>query len=379
MECDPGAQRQRVGFGLSGVEHGLELARPIRAPVCLWVRRSRLRVKATMENSTGARLPLANGEKIWSLSRDLLWRRSSADWRPGRRPCAWTGSKKTPPRKPKPARPRASRRKNPGRLAKPRARGQEGFPVYSVSADLAGSTGMSFFQKSFPDRFLDVAWPSPTWSAPGGLAKRADSIVTLSASSASPRQPAFDHGRALAGPGHRRLFPCRVSGRATGPPSGDHLFRGHLGHPARGGHRLLLRRRGGSAHVPGHPAHRHDRKAGRDGESVVFFVGRENYPVRLADTPSMNGQGADAGQRCDVAIIAADLCSAAMKPGASCRSKKSKPRLSAIRSSIGGRGNHWRGGAQVFGAGHHHRGPSADLRDGRPGGPRLALAGIASA
>ena len=33
---------------------------------------------------------------------------------------------------------------------------QEGYPVFSISADVQGSTGISTFQKSFPDRFIEV-------------------------------------------------------------------------------------------------------------------------------------------------------------------------------------------------------------------------------
>src|SRR5690606_34747398 len=33
---------------------------------------------------------------------------------------------------------------------------QDGLPVYSISCDVQGSTGMSPFQKTFPDRFIEV-------------------------------------------------------------------------------------------------------------------------------------------------------------------------------------------------------------------------------
>src|SRR2546421_8889366 len=33
---------------------------------------------------------------------------------------------------------------------------QEGYPVYSISADVQGSTGISLFQKSLPERFIEV-------------------------------------------------------------------------------------------------------------------------------------------------------------------------------------------------------------------------------
>src|SRR6185295_13948059 len=33
---------------------------------------------------------------------------------------------------------------------------QEGLPVYSISSDVQGSTGISLFQKSLPDRYIEV-------------------------------------------------------------------------------------------------------------------------------------------------------------------------------------------------------------------------------
>jgi len=49
---------------------------------------------------------------------------------------------------------------------------QAGYPVYSVSSDVQGSTGMSTFQKSFPDRFVEVGIAESNMvSVAAGLAK----------------------------------------------------------------------------------------------------------------------------------------------------------------------------------------------------------------
>ncbi len=54
---------------------------------------------------------------------------------------------------PAPAAPAIKSDKVPGGLAKGAVRAaQAGYPVYSISCDVQGSTGISLFQKSFPDR-----------------------------------------------------------------------------------------------------------------------------------------------------------------------------------------------------------------------------------
>ena len=41
---------------------------------------------------------------------------------------------------------------------------QEGYPVFSVSSDVQGSTGIASFQKSFPIVLSKWGLLSPTWS-----------------------------------------------------------------------------------------------------------------------------------------------------------------------------------------------------------------------
>ena len=55
------------------------------------------------------------------------------------------------------AAPSVKKDKVQGGLAKGAIRAAtEGLPVYSISCDVQGSTGISTFQKSFPDRFIEV-------------------------------------------------------------------------------------------------------------------------------------------------------------------------------------------------------------------------------
>ena len=228
--------------------------------------------------------------------RDLFRRRRSPpSWPPGPGRCAPTGRRKTPPKKPRPPPPRPPRpavkaEKIQAGLAKGAVRAaQEGLPVFSVSADVAGSTGMSFFQKSFPDRFLDVGVAEANMvSAGAGLAKaglipivdtfgqfgvtKGNLPLTMAALSQAPVIAVFSHvgfQDAADGASHR----------------GDHLFRGDLGHSAHGGHRLLLRGRGGGAHVPGHQTPGPGARAGR-GRRVghLFCRARE-----LSRSPGRDG------------------------------------------------------------------------------------------
>ena len=141
------------------VERGLQEARANpRAPVCLWLdreglrrplhsgkllRRSRVPFGKTAKKSsilstrfTGA---LPKSPPTWPIGPPRLRR----DW-----------EQKEAAKKAKPVAPAGVKKdKIQSGLAKGAVRAaQEGLPVYSLSADLAGSTGMSFFQKSFPDR-----------------------------------------------------------------------------------------------------------------------------------------------------------------------------------------------------------------------------------
>jgi len=66
---------------------------------------------------------------------------------------------------------------------------QEGLPVYSISADVQGSTGISTFHKSLPDRFLEVGIAEANMVSTGAGFAKAGFIPSsiLSANSASPK------------------------------------------------------------------------------------------------------------------------------------------------------------------------------------------------
>jgi transketolase len=160
------------------LEKGVQEAKANPAtPVCLWVKTIKgYGVKATEENAAGGHgFPLANGEKIVPFVDEIFggqtpeefaaWARSlRADWEQK------DAAKKA---KPAPAAPPVKTDKVQSGLAQGAIRAtQEGLPVYSISCDVQGSTGISKFQKTFPDRFLEVGIAEANMISTGaGLAK----------------------------------------------------------------------------------------------------------------------------------------------------------------------------------------------------------------
>src|SRR5579859_7332390 len=140
-----------------------------KQPVCIICKTVKgYGIKATEENSAGGHgFPLANGEKIvdwmtelfkgdavpadlmtWAQALRTDWEKSEAAKKAKAAAAAAAGT---------PAAPAVKKDKVQTGIAKAAVRAAtEGLPVYSVSADVQGSTGISFFQKSFPDRFIEV-------------------------------------------------------------------------------------------------------------------------------------------------------------------------------------------------------------------------------
>jgi transketolase len=278
------------------VERGLQLARANpRSPVCLWVKTIKgFGVKSTMESASGGHgFPLAGGEKIVEFVNEIYFGGEvpaelaawSRDLRAG-----WEkkeAAKKAKAAAAPPAAPAVKTDKIQAGLAKGAVRAaREGLPVWSLSADVAGSTGMAFFQKSFPGRFQDLGVAESNMvSAAAGLAKaglipivdtfgqfgvtKGSLPLTMAALSQAPVIAVFSHvGLQDAADGashqattyfaatsaipHTVVIACSCSDEAEA---------------------LMYQAVKRIAHA---------RQQGEDGESVIFFVGRENYPVQLA-------------------------------------------------------------------------------------------------
>lgn len=269
-------------------------ANPTR-PVCLWVRTIKgYGIRETRENSAGGHgFPLANGEKIqaWltEIYGDTTPPSALADWAAELRK-AWetaeAGKKAKAATTPAPttaANPTKKDKVQAG-LAKAAIRAAaDGYPVFSISSDVQGSTGISPFQKTFPDRFVEVGIAEANMISVGaGYAKagfipivdtfgqfgvtKGNLPLTMAALSQAPVIALFSHvgfQDAADGASHQATtYFAAVSAIphtvVIAPSCSDEAEA--LMYEA-------IRRQA------------EDRKAGRDGETCVFFVGRENYPV----------------------------------------------------------------------------------------------------
>jgi transketolase len=299
-----------LGWNVIHVQHGNDLpevylaiekaiaaakANPMQ-PVCVICKTVKgYGIKATEENSAGGHgFPLANGEKIvdWmtelfkgdSVPTDLMawaqalrtdWEKKEAEKKAKAAAAAASGS-------PAPAKPKTD--KVQAGLAKAAVRAaQEGLPVYSVSADVQGSTGISLFQKSFPERFIEVGIAESNMiSVAAGLSKsgfipivdtfgqfgvtKGNLPLTMAALSQAPVIAMFSHvgfQDAADGASHQATTYFAATSAiphtvVIAPSCSDEAE--SLMHQAI--HQFAA-----------------DRVAGKDGSSYLFFVGRENYPL----------------------------------------------------------------------------------------------------
>jgi len=279
------------------VEKGLAQARSNpRAPVCLWVKTIKgYGVRATMESSSGGHgFPLAGGEKIVDFVNEIYFGAALppelAAWAAALRR-GWEQQEAA--RKAKaaaaPAAPPAVKKdKVQGGLARGAVRAaREGLPVYSISADLEGSTGMSFFQKSFPDRFVEVGVAEANMISAGAGFSKAGFIpiidtfgqfgvtkgnlpLAMSALSQAPLIAVFSH-----------------VGFQDAADGASHQATTYLAATSAIPHTVVIACScADEAEALMYEAIQRLAKArldGQDGESVIFFVGRENYPVRLRE------------------------------------------------------------------------------------------------
>lgn len=303
------------------VEKAIQLARENpKAPVCLLVKTIKgYGVKATAESASGGHgFPLANGEKIIEFVNEIYGGAANvpsefAHWAQALR-TDW--EKKDAAKKAKAATapaPAANDVKNDKvqtGLAKGAVRAaQAGYPVYSIACDVQGSTGISLFQKSFPDRFIEVgiAESNMIGTAVGfskaGFIPIVDAFgqfgvtkgnlpLTMSALSQAPVIAIFSHvgfQDAADGASHQATtyfsavssIPYTVAIACSCSDEADALMFAAVERQAKA------------------------RAEGKDGESVIFFVGRENYPVRLVENATYPwGKAQVLAHGTDVTIVA---------------------------------------------------------------------------
>ena len=275
------------------IEKAIEQARANpNYPVCLWVKTIKgYGIKATEENAAGGHgFPLANGEKIadWitEIYKDAVAPEEFVNWAKALR-ADW--EKKEAEKKAKAAAapaaaPAVKKDKVQTGLAKGAVRAaQDGYPVYSISSDVQGSTGISLFQKSFPDRYVEVGIAEANMVSTGaGFAKagfipivdtfgqfgvtKGNLPLTMAALSQAPVIALFSHvgfQDAADGASHQ----ATTYFAATSAIPHTVVIAPSCSDEAEALMYEAVRR------------FAEDRKAGRDGESYLFFVGRENYPL----------------------------------------------------------------------------------------------------
>ena len=275
------------------VERGIAaaMADPTK-PVCLLAKTIKgYGIKDTEANATGGHgFPLANGEKIvdwiieiynghqppeeflnWAKALRLDWEQKEA----ARTAKAAAG-----------AAPAAAVKKDKIQtgLAKAAVRaGQEGLPVYSISADVQGSTGISLFQKSLPDRFIEVGIAEANMVSTGaGFAKagfipivdtfgqfgvtKGNLPLTMAALSQAPVIAMFSHvgfQDAADGASHQ----ATTYFAATSAIPHTIVIAPSCADEAEAFMYQAIKR------------YATDRAGGKDGDTYIFFVGRENYPL----------------------------------------------------------------------------------------------------
>ena len=320
------------------IEKGIEQARANpNYPVCLWVKTIKgYGIKATEENAAGGHgFPLANGEKIgdWVIEiyKDAAAPEEFVNWAKSLR-ADW--EKKEAEKKikaaaaPPSAAPVVKKDKVQTGLAKAAVRAaQDGYPVYSISSDVQGSTGISLFQKSFPDRYIEVGIAEANMVSTGaGFAKagfipivdtfgqfgvtKGNLPLTMAALSQAPVIALFSHvGFQDAADGASHQATTYFAATSAIP------------------HTVVLAPScSDEAEALMYEAIKRfaeDAKAGKNGESYLFFVGRENYPLSWVEGATYPwGKAQVLQQGADVVLVGSGpLLSKAIEAGKKLKEK----------------------------------------------------------
>ncbi|HRZ16340.1 MAG TPA: transketolase C-terminal domain-containing protein, partial [Candidatus Hydrogenedentes bacterium] len=267
-------------------------------PVCILAKTIKgYGIKATMENSAGGHgFPLSSGEKIVDWIDEIYGGQPPTEFLAWAQALRAEWEQKEAARKAKaaaasPAAPAVKKDKVQSGLAKAAVRAaQEGLPVFSISSDVQGSTGISLFQKSFPDRWIEVGIAEANMVSVGaGFAKagfipivdtfgqfgvtKGNLPLTMAALSQAPVIAMFSHiGLQDAADGASHQATTYFAATSAIP------------------HTVVIAPScSDEAEALMYEAIKRfadDRKAGRDGETYLFFVGRENYPVTWVENAS---------------------------------------------------------------------------------------------
>src|SRR5687767_4771522 len=276
------------------IEKGIEQAKANpNFPVCLWVKTIKgYGIKATMENAAGGHgFPLSNGEKIVDWVKEIYgggtppeelidWAQSlRKDWEEKE-----AAKKAKAAAAPASAAPAVKKDKVQAGLAQAAIRAAaDGYPVYSISSDVQGSTGIAPFQKTFPDRYIEVGIAEANMVSTGAGMSKAGFIpivdtfgqfgvtkgnlpLTMAALSQAPVIAMFSHvGFQDAADGASHEATTYMAAVSAIPHT--HVIAPSCSNEAEALMYEAIKR------------YADTRKAGKDPDNYIFFVGRENYPV----------------------------------------------------------------------------------------------------
>lgn len=309
------------GHDLQAVYRALEKAvatvqSNAKQPVCLLCKTIKgYGVKATMESASGGHgFPLSNGEKIVEFVSEIWGGNPPAeflDWAKALR-ADWEtrdAAKKAKAAATPAATPAVKKDKVQSGLAKGAIRAaQAGYPVFSVSADVQGSTGMSTFQKSFPDRFIEVGVAEANMVSTGaGLSKlgfipivdtfaqfgvtKGNLPLTMAALSQAPVIAVFSHvGLQDAADGASHQATTYLAAVSAIPHTV--VVMPSCADEAEALMFEAIKRLGDA------------RLRGEHGESAVFFLGRESYPLHwLPDAKYQWGRAQVLAEGTDVVLV----------------------------------------------------------------------------
>ncbi|HTD66021.1 MAG TPA: transketolase C-terminal domain-containing protein [Candidatus Limnocylindria bacterium] len=274
------------------IEKGIEQARKNpNFPVLLWVKTIKgYGVKATMENPAGGHgFPLSNGEKIIDFVNEIYGGQTPEEFANWAKALRADWEKKEAEKKakaataPAPA-PSVKKDKIQAGLAKAAIRAAvDGLPVFSISSDVQGSTGISAFQKTFPERYIEVGIAEANMVSTGaGLSKagfipivdtfgqfgvtKGNLPLTMAALSQAPVIAMFSHvGFQDAADGASHEATTYLAATSAIPHTV--VIAPSCADEAEALMYEAIKRQAA------------DRLAGEDGDSYIFFVGRENYPL----------------------------------------------------------------------------------------------------
>ncbi len=253
-------------------------------PVCLWIKTIKgYGVKSTMDSSSGGHgFPLkSHDEGIHAFLKEI-WGTEDVP----KEFTTWANELTVKPEKKASSGP--VKDKMQIGIAKGLSRAaKDGYPVFSVTSDLQGSTGVKAFHSEFPDHYIDVGVAESNMvSTAVGMSKagfipvvdtfaafgvtKGNLPLIMASLSQAPVMAAFSHTGfqdAADGASHQSL--TYLSAVSSIP----HLNVVNLASAKEAEEYIYAAARKIAT----------DRESGKDGESYVFFLGRENFTLEVKD------------------------------------------------------------------------------------------------